>query len=256
MSFVALAELTWADAAELRERDDVVGLVPTGAVEQHGPHLPLATDFLIAEQLARAVAEALPVPVVVAPVLAGGLSDHHLAFPGTVTLSRDVFGGWIDAQVAAFERMGIGRVAVFSAHGGNFAFLGELAARYAEHGGAARVIAYDDLLGFVKVMDEAARSLGLEAPETDVHAGALETSVALTAFPTLVRDFTEVEGYTAAEDGWMERIWQDGLDALAASGVLGDPRLATAEAGRAVFDALVRELTGWISRELEIPLER
>jgi creatinine amidohydrolase len=256
MSFVALGELTWADAAELRERDEVVGLIPTGAIEQHGPHLPLATDFLIAEQLARAVAEALPVPVVVAPVLAGGLSDHHLAFPGTVTLSRDVFGGWVDAQVAAFERMGIGRVAVFSAHGGNFAFLGELAARHAEHGGAARVIAYDDLLGFVEVMDEAARSLGLEAPETDVHAGALETSVALMAFPTLVRDFAEVEGYTTAEDGWMERIWRDGLDALAASGVLGDPRLATAEAGRAVFDALVRELAGWISRELEIPAER
>lgn len=252
VSFVALAELTWPEAATTQERDDVVGLIPTGALEQHGPHLPLGTDFLVAERLARSVAEALPVPVVVTPVLAAGLSDHHLGFPGTVSLSPETFGGWVDAQVAALERMGITRIAIFSAHGGNFAFIGELATRYAQRAGDTRVIAYDDLLGFVRVMDGAARQVGIDAPETDVHAGALETSVALTIFPALVRDYENVEGYTADEPGWMDRIWQDGIRALSDTGVLGNPRVATAEAGQAIFDALVHELASWIAREFEI----
>lgn len=186
------------------------------------------------------------------PVLTAGLSDHHLAFPGTVSLSRDTFGGWIDAHIAGFERIGIRRVAVFSGHGGNFAFIGEVAAAYARRGGPTRVIAYDDLMRFVRVMAEAARPSGLEAVETDVHAGALETSFALATFPPLVRDFTGVEGYTAGEEGWMERIWADGIHALAQSGVLGNPAGATAEAGRAIVEALADELAGWMAREFAI----
>jgi creatinine amidohydrolase len=250
VALVVMAELTWPEAKELGTRDDVVGLIPTGALEQHGPHLPLGTDFLAAGDLAQAVAERLPVPVVVTPTLTAGLSDHHLAFPGTVSLSQETFGGWIEAHIAGFERIGITRVAVFSGHGGNFAFIGELAQSYA---GSARVIAYDDLLGFVRVMDEAARSCGLEAPPTDVHAGSLETSLAMARFEEgLVRDFAGVQGYTAAEDGWMERIWSDGLAALTSTGVLGDPAGASAEAGQAIFDALATELAGWIAREFDI----
>lgn len=252
MALVRYAELTWPEAKALGERGDAVGLIPTGALEQHGPHLPLGTDFLVAGDLARAVAESLPVPVVVTPTLMAGLSDHHLAFPGTVSLSRETFSGWIEAHIAGLERMGIRRTALFSGHGGNFAFIGELASAYA---GPARVIAYDDLLGFVRVMDEAARAHGLHAPETDVHAGSLETSVGLARFdPRLVRDFAGVEGYTAAEEGWMERIWTDGLAALTETGVLGDPAGATAEAGQAIFEALAHELVGWIAREFEIAI--
>jgi creatinine amidohydrolase len=247
------AELTWPEAEALGKRDDVVGLIPTGALEQHGPHLPLGTDFLAADALARAVAERLPVPVVVTPTLAAGLSDHHLAFPGTVSLSRETFRGWIEAHIAGLERMRIGRIAIFSGHGGNFAFIGALAKEYYERGSDTQVIAYDDLLGFVRVMDEAARACGMEAPPTDVHAGSLETSFALACFePGLVRDFAGVEGYTAAEEGWMERIWSDGLGALTSTGVLGDPAGSSAEAGQAIFDALTAELAGWIARELEI----
>jgi creatinine amidohydrolase len=250
VALVLMAELTWPEAKALGEQGDAVGLVPTGALEQHGPHLPLGTDFLAADALARAVAERLPVPVVVTPTLTAGLSDHHLAFPGTVSLSQEVFGGWVEAHIGGLERMGIRQVAVLSGHGGNFAFIGELARNYA---GGARVIAYDDLLGFVRVMDEAARAQGLEAPETDVHAGSLETSLALSAFEAgLVRDFAGVEGYTAAEEGWMDRIWSDGIAALSATGVLGDPAGASAEAGQAIFEALTAELAGWIAREFEI----
>jgi creatinine amidohydrolase len=256
MTFIAMEELTWPEAEALRAESDTVGLIPTGALEQHGPHLPLGTDFMVAEALARAVAEKLPVAVVVTPTLRSGLSDHHLAFPGTVSLTQDTFRGWVEAHIAGLERVGIERIAVFSGHGGNFAFIGELAAEHASLPGPTRVIAYDDLLGLVRVMDEAARAQGLEAPETDVHAGALETSVGLALFGGLVREHDSVEGYTAAEPGWMERIFADGIAALSPTGVLGDPSGATAAAGQAIFDALADELAGWIAREFDIPLAR
>jgi creatinine amidohydrolase len=256
VTLIAMEELTWPGAEELRSQADTVGLIPTGALEQHGPHLPLGTDFMVAEALARVVAERLPVPVVVTPSLRAGLSDHHLAFPGTVSLSQETFRGWVDAHIAGLERIGIEQIAIFSGHGGNFAFIGELAADHTARPGPTRVIAYDDLLGFVRVMDGAARARGLEAPETDVHAGALETSVGLALFEALVRDHDGVEGYTAAEPGWMDRIWADGIAALSPTGVLGDPSGASAAAGQAIFGALVDELAGWIARELDVPVER
>jgi creatinine amidohydrolase len=249
-----MEELRWPEAEALRGRG-AIGLIPTGALEQHGPHLPLGTDYMVAEALARAVAEKLPVPVVVTPTLRAGLSDHHLAFPGTVSLSQETFRGWVDAHIAGLERIGIERIAIFSGHGGNFAFIGELAAEHTSRAGPTRVIAYDDLFGFVRVMDEAARAHGLEAPETDVHAGALETSVGLALFESLVGEHDAVEGYTAAEPGWTDRIFADGIAALSATGVLGDPAGASAEAGRAIFDALADELVGWIAREFEIALD-
>ena len=251
-----MEELTWPEAKALRERTDTVGLIPTGALEQHGPHLPLGTDYLVAEALARAVAEKLAVPVVVTPALRVGLSDHHLTFPGTVSLSQDTFRGWIDAHIAGLERMGIERIAVFSGHGGNFAFIGELAAEHTSRPGPTRVIAYDDLFGFVRVMDEAARARGLEAPETDVHAGALETSVGLALFDALVGDYDGVEGYTEGEAGWTERIWADGIAALSSTGVLGDPSGASTEVGQAIFEALANELAAWIGREFDVTMER
>ena len=73
---------------------------------------------MVAEALARALAEKLLVPVVVTPTLRAGLSDHHLTFPGTVSLSQETFRGWIDAHIAGLERMGIERIAVFSGTAG------------------------------------------------------------------------------------------------------------------------------------------
>lgn len=255
MAVVRHAHLTWPEAEALRARTDVIGLIPTGSLEQHGPHLPLGTDFMAAEALADAVAERLPVPVVVTPVLTAGLSEHHLAFPGTVTLPEAAFRSWVDAHIAALERIGVRKIAIFSGHGGNFACIGRIAADYSAQGSTVRVIAYDDLFGFIAVMADAARSRGAEVFEADGHAGLLETSLALAQFaPGLVRDFTGVEGYTAGEAGWEERMMTDGIDALSQTGVLGDPAGSTAEIGSAIFDALVDELVRWIAREFELDL--
>jgi creatinine amidohydrolase len=239
---VELAALTSPAAAEVGRDPGACAIVPLGSIEQHGPHLPISTDFVLGRFLAEAVAHGVREPVVVTPPLPGGLSDHHLAFPGTVTLSRELFGGLITAYVDALERIGIQRVGLVSGHGGNFAFIGELA------GDDPRLTAYDDLLRFVDVMMDAGRAAGLDPPQTDFHAGVLETSLALHLFePERIGAHADVEGYVAAEPGWLDRMSADGIHALSTTGVLGRTHGATVEAGRVIADALAGEVLGYFA---------
>jgi creatinine amidohydrolase len=248
MTYVQLEHVTWPEAQKLGT-EGAVGLVTLASLEQHGPHLPLATDSLLGERLARDVAEQLPVPVVVTPVVRGGLSTHHLAFPGSVTVAPEAYRELIASAIQGLERMGIARIGVWSSHGGNFTFVRELCDGY---GGPARLAGYSDLGRFLEVMMEAAASCGLNAPTTDVHAGGLETSMMLAAYPELVRPFDGVSGYTAAEPGWMETLFENGIHAVSESGVMGDVSDANALAGEAIFTALAAELTGYFTRELAL----
>jgi creatinine amidohydrolase len=250
VTYVPLAECTWPEVEALG-RQRVLGLIPTGAIEQHGPHLPLATDCLIAAELARLIADAFVEPVLVAPVVPGGLSDHHLAFPGTVTFTEDAFGAVLTAYVDAFTRIGIGDVAIFSGHGGNLGFLGRYADAHASRGSTTRVIAASDLAPYVAAMFDGARGAGVEPPETDVHAGAVETSQGLALFPGLVRPvYAETVGYTAAEDGWIDRLLADGIHTVTPNGAMGDPSAAKAEAGDPINAAIADHLAQWIADEL------
>ena len=257
MTYVSLEQLTWPDAEALRGRR-AVGLIPTGAIEQHGPHLPLATDAIIAEYLAREIAGRLVEHVVVAPVLPGGMSAHHLEFPGTVHLGEDVFSGYIRAYVDTMTKLGIEEIGVFSAHGGNFGLIGRLAAEYAQAVGGCRVVAYTDLARYLAVMMSSAETVGLTAPETDAHAGGLETSQMMFLLGEDAIQVPETEGYTAAEPGWMDKLFAEGMKALTPIGVLGRVEGASAKAGKAICDALADELAAWLADafQLDTPLSQ
>ena len=103
MAWIALEELTWPAAEALRQHGRTVGLITDSALDGPGRASLPGTDFMVAEALARAVAEQL-VPVIVTPALRAGLSDHHLTFPGTVSLSLETFRGWVDAHIAGLKR--------------------------------------------------------------------------------------------------------------------------------------------------------
>ena len=255
MPGVELELLTSAEAGRLASEGRVVGLIGTGAVEQHGPHLPLGTDAIIARHLAAEVAARLRETVLVAPVLPGGMSAHHLAFPGTVDLDGDLFAGYVRALLSAMDRLGIRDVALFSAHGGNFGRLADVAAEYAGHE-RLRVIAYADLGRYLEVMSAAAASTGLSAVACDAHAGALETSQMLfLCGAERISVPAGLEGYVAAEPGWMDRL-AEGIDALSANGVVGRPADATAEAGAAICAALADAIAAWMADELGLERPR
>jgi creatinine amidohydrolase len=246
MSYEPLALLTSPEAAALGRDGRALGLIPLGSLEQHGPHLPLITDTAIADALAREVALRLAEPVLVTPAPAGGLSRHHLAFPGTVTFEPELLAGIVEAYADAMCGLGVRRLALVSGHGGNFALAGELAQRLAARHDGVAVAGYADLERFLAVMQDGARRAGLAAPETDAHAGLLETSLALHVMPEAVHGFDDVVGYVEAEPGWLATLLSDGIDRLSPIGVLGDPRGATAAAGAAILAALADDVAGWL----------
>jgi creatinine amidohydrolase len=247
VTYIALEELTWPECERVGA-EGAVGLVTLASLEQHGPHLPLATDSLLGERLAWLVAERLAGPVIVTPVVRGGLSTHHLAFPGSVTVPPEAYRALVDAYLAGLERMGVQKIGIWSSHGGNFALVRELVDGWE---GEARLAGYSDLPRFIEIMLTSAAAVGLRAPETDAHAGGLETSMMLAAFPELVRPFEGVAGYTAAEEGWLERLFVEGVRPLSETGVLGDLTGARPEAGEAIFAALADELVSFFMRELD-----
>lgn len=243
MTYIDYAALTWPEAAALVARGPVLGIICIAALEQHGPALPLATDAFIGEVLARRIAENFADPVVVMPVPYGGLSDHHLGFPGTVSFDEATLRGIVEAYAAALSRIGVRDVFAFTSHGGNFGFLSRLAAAYVGREDI-RLAVYDDRDSYFATTFEGASRAGFFPPETDMHAGGIETSQALAEFPALVRPFDDVVGYTAADPAWLDRVLEEGLQTVSNSGVLGSPPGANPAAGAAIFDALVNVLVG------------
>jgi hypothetical protein len=131
-----------------------------------------------------------------------------------------------------------------------FGALGELVAAYADHP-QLRVVAFDDIERYIAVMSAAASSVGLDAPPTDAHAGGLETSQMLFLHgPDRITFAPDLEGYVAAEPGWLERMATEGIHALSPNGVLGRPAGATVQAGEAICTALADEIAGWMAEEL------
>ncbi|MBS1677473.1 MAG: creatininase family protein [Actinobacteria bacterium] len=250
--YVDYTSLTWPEARRLADDGRAIGLIPVGAMEQHGPHLPLSTDCLIGAELGRRTAAALVDPVVVAPVVPGGLSSHHVDFPGTVDLPETIFRGALDAYVDAYLRMGIARIAILTGHGGNAGFLG----RYEEEQAGRddlRLIAFHEVPRYLEAMFTGARRGGLDPVACDIHAGVIETSQILAIAPHLVRDFEGVDGYTEAAPGYLERLF-DGMTALTDTGILGTPSGATAAAGEEILAALTAEHARWIAAGLDCEL--
>lgn len=251
MTFVDLKFLTSAEAKAVGQEESTVGLIPIGAIEQHGPHLPLSTDSVLAEVLAAKVAAKCIESIVVTPTLMVGLSEHHLDFPGTITLSTETLSAEIQAYISGLVRMGITRICLLSFHGGNFSFLGKFAATAKWPG--IELVAYDDFRRFLHVMFQAGVKAGMELDATDSHAGALETSLILHVLGEhQVREFDSVTGYTAGEQGWLETMEVNGVSAISPTGVFGTPQGASAAAGKVILEALVEDVAFWLCNTFKL----
>ena len=253
MSFVELKYMTSSECMEVGKDLDAIGLIPVGALEQHGPHLPLITDSIMVEVLAAEVAARCKEPIVVTPTLMAGLSEHHVDFPGTVTLDPVTLGAEIHAYITALVHMGLKRICLLSFHGGNFSFLSEYAAGCGSAWPGIQVETYSDFHRFLHVMYEAGLTAGLQLTPTDSHAGLLETSLVLHVLGEhRVRAFDAVNGYTAGEPGWLETMQARGVRAVSPSGVFGNPAGASPAAGKVILDALVEEVAVWLRDSFQL----
>ena len=244
-----LSDLTWPEVGEALATGWDTVVVAAGSIEQHGPHLPLVTDTLIGEGLIAATVARLD-RAFQGPTIAIGCSEHHMAFPGTITLSKENFKAVVKDYAQSLARHGFRLVCFIPSHGGNFGPLLEAVGELGGRVGESRVVAFGDLNGFLEVMYESQRPFDVTPARAGAHAGNAETALVLDLKPELVLADRAEEGFVGDFDrAAQELVFREGLQALTANGILGDARGAEAEQGRACLDALADHLAAWVRRE-------
>ncbi|MFC7310467.1 mycofactocin biosynthesis peptidyl-dipeptidase MftE [Streptomyces monticola] len=213
-----LADLPWPQLAESAARSVLV--VPLGATEQHGPHLPFTVDTDIAGALAERLARAREW-VVLAPPVAYGSSGEHSGFPGTLSIGREATELLLTELVRSADAFAA--VGLVSAHGGNAVPVRRAVARLRREG---RTVHFWEPSG----------------DPADSHAGRAETSAMLALRPGAVREDLAVTGELRPLSQVMGALRAGGVRAVAPSGVLGDPTAADADEGRRLLDAWAAEL--------------
>lgn len=243
-----LARLPWTQVRELAAREGSTVVWPWGAVEQHGPHLPLGTDALFAERVLEAVLQALPPerPIWRLPAQMLGFSPEHLSFPGTLSLSAPLLLELVSSVGQQLARAGFQRLVLFNAHGGQIALLQTAARQLHERVPALGVLPcflWSGPEGVAELIPEPERSQGL-------HAGLAETSLMLHLAPEQVGEQRPQGGSPPSDPppGWdlegaVPAAWL--TSELSASGVIGSAAGADAALGAALFERLV---DGWTAR--------
>lgn len=207
---------------ERRVASNPLVILPVGALEAHGPHLPLGADQIQAEATAASVAER--VDALIAPTVAYGSAPGARRFPGTVSLSLSDLEGHVRGVLSELARSGIRRILVLSGHAerGHMAALREAADEAVRASPGLRVVVLSDY-------DFVYELRGRDSPATDGHAGLLETSRLLALAPETVGPDRPV-----IENRRSPFLPGSGTEAEWPESVIGDTRPASAELGRRV----------------------
>jgi creatinine amidohydrolase len=233
-------DIYWSDIAH-EDAARWIAVLPLAAIEQHGPHLPLGTDVMIAEAYLARVRDLLPanVPATFLPIQAIGISTEHLVFPGTLTLPPDVAIRSWTALGESLARAGVRKLVMVSSHGGNSAAMSLVAQDLRARLG---------LLAVTTAWSRFGMPDGLFAADEihhGIHGGAIETSIMLAACSAQVRadqiknfeprsiamehDYRRLSAQRPAPFAWQA---QD----LHPSGAIGNASAASADKGRQLLD--------------------
>jgi creatinine amidohydrolase len=239
--------LTWTDIQAMPDKENVVIIQPVGAIEQHGPHLPIIVDSAIgAAVIGKALAKLdANVPAYALPTLYYGKSNEHWHFPGTITLSAETLLAVLTEMAQSVYRAGFRKLVLMNSHGGQPQIM-EIAARDIH-------LKYEDFLVFPlftwRVPHIAKELLTPQELEYGIHAGDAETSLLLSILPEQVKMERAVAEYPQglpedsllSMEGKLPFAWV--MRDLTKSGVLGDATVATREKG----DRLLESVSdGWV----------
>jgi creatinine amidohydrolase len=170
-----IPHMTWQEVEDALQHTDMV-IIPVGSIEQHGKHLPLGTDILATMEGCKLLAQ--KTDVLIAPVVLAGLSEHHMGFPGTITLSPETFEAVIYDTARSLIRHGFKKVMIYNGHGGNTVSVKNAVQKINQTTSATAVLLND----LRPPTSESAQ----EGPAIDWHAGVGETSLMLYLTPSLV----------------------------------------------------------------------
>ena len=239
-----LGELSWPEA-QRRFKDVDIALLPVGAIEQHGPHLPLDADAFDAEYLARKVAEACknPKPIVL-PLIPYGVSYHHEDFSGTISISPETLSALVyDIGMSAVKH-GITKLVIINGHGGNSPAL---------HFAAQKINRDSNIFTCVDTGESSDPDIyALSETPNDVHAGEIETSTTLAARPELVRMDKIKKFIPRFSSRYLNFTskrsigWYAHTSKISPSGVMGDPTKANREKGRQMWEFMIRHLVEFV----------
>lgn len=237
-----LAELTWPELADALAAGRRLAVLPLGATEQHGPHLPFATDRWIADALAERFCARVPEAVRL-PALALGASAEHLSFPGTLSLGEDTLVAVLADLARSLARHGFEAIFCFSAHGGNLGALRAAEPALVRAAAPARWLAFHDHAALTARLHALAERAGVPRAAAGHHAGELEASILAALRPAALRRDALVPGVLDARTDAPDLFYPD-LRLRAPTGTVGDPRPASAERAALYLD-------GWVEVLLE-----
>jgi creatinine amidohydrolase len=261
----ALASRFWSQLAtrdfSALEPATTVAVLPLGATEQHGPHLPLCVDSALVDGIVSATLPLLAVdlPVLFLPTQQIGLSPEHARFPGTLTLSAETLIRLWSEIGAGIARAGVRKLVLFNAHGGHAGAMDIVARELrAAHG----LIVYSTSW-FNLPLGEAGAQFSADEHRFGVHAGEMETSMMLALAPAQVdmsaaRDFDSTSRQRAADypilgNGRSAKFgWA--MEDYNPEGAAGNAAAATAEKGRSLIEASAAQLAALLAEVSRLPL--
>jgi len=245
-----LETLTWKEGRSLfHERQ--VALVPVGATEQHGPHLPLGTDFMIVSAIATEVAK--HGGFVSTPVVPVGSSYHHRQFWGTLWVSPATLMQYLLEIARSLKYHGIDRLIFVNGHGAGNTFAVQECRQYLREEGVTALV-YEWWYAVRDLTEEL-----FEKPAG--HADEIETSLMMAVAPSLVRSECFSEAEKGAVDSWGvthfgAETYFDTID-FSPNGAIGRPTLASAEKGKRLFEASCKQLLNlaqWLTETDELTI--
>ena len=239
--------LTWQQIEAMPNKENIVIIQPIGAIEQHGPHLPIAVDSAISLGVLGKALEQLDsdIPAYALPCLYYGKSNEHAGFPGTISLSATTLLSVIREMASSIYHSGFRKLILMNSHGGQPQIM-EIAARdlHQEH---------PDFSVFPlftwRVPHTAGELLTAQEQEYGIHAGDAETSIMLSLLPDWVQMNKAVKEYPQGlpEDSLLDMegklpfAWL--TKELSQSGVMGDATVATKEKGDRILESVAN---GWV----------
>jgi len=250
----------WRDQLEEAAKSGAVVIVPTGSVEQHGPHSPMDVDII--NSFSIAVETAMKVdrfPVIVSPPIWFGFAHYNRGFSGTITLSMDTYRNLLLDVVRSINANHFERVIILNGHGGNHAVNTSIKHELAEEN------IFVLSLSWWELVKSEMKALATSDGDDVGHGGEWETSVQLYLRPKLIaaekevpdRDLTnpfskEVQEFMPGWGAFAERR----RDTEKHTGTMGDPTVATAEKGRAIVDAASTKLAKLAGEFHDLPVRK
>ncbi|TDC75552.1 creatininase family protein [Streptomyces hainanensis] len=221
------ALITHATSGDERRRAPAVAVLPVGSFEQHGEHLPLITDTLIAGLLARRIAD--DNGLFLLPPIAVSCSHEHAHMAGTVSISASTLYAMVNDIWSSLEASGVPGLLIVNGHGGNYVLSNVVQELNVPGPRIALFPAHED-----RRLARAAAGLESNADE-DMHGGEFEVSLLLHGAPHVVGDGIAADDHSAPDRPHLLTL---GMAGYTGNGIIGQPSLATAAKGKALLDSL------------------